>query len=247
MRAASRLSTRLTIHLVPALPLPPAQTAASTCTSSPRPTPDEPRSTQPTVTLSLLLSYYPSSTMAFLCCCSSFTRSQMPDLSLSLLSSSNTFLIGLIVDKDTRKPVYSIDTVESITSVVRQTAPTTPHRARESRTRSHTPAPPSQSLVASVQWPERSPHIVPLHPGVPRSSTLVNPTRDEDGVRLHFDDGSVIPLLRFLKRRSQALYVRFAFVSPSPSVSIGDTWADHWPKPFPHIYVIPISTLRFHI
>jgi hypothetical protein len=150
--------------------------------------------------------------MAFLCCCSSsFTRSQMPDLSLSLVSLSNSFLIGLIVDNSTRKPVYSIHTDESLTSIMRQAAPTTAHRGRESRTRSHTTTPPSQSLVASVQWPERSPHIVPLHPGAPRSTTKVDPTRDEDGVRVHFDDGSVTPLLRFLKRRTQALYVLPSF------------------------------------
>ena len=149
--------------------------------------------------------------MAFLCCCSSFSRSQMPDLSLSLVSSSSTFLIGLIVDKDTRKPLYSIDTVESLTSILRQTVPTTAHRgrARDNRARSHTESPPPQSLVASVQWPERSPHIVPLRPGALRSTTVANPTRDEDGVRIHLDDGSVTPLPRFLKRRSQALYVPF--------------------------------------
>lgn len=147
--------------------------------------------------------------MAFLCCCMSLSRSQMPDLSLSLVSSSDTFLNALIVDKDTRKPVYSIDTVESLTSIVRRTPPIPAHRGREHRTCAHIASSTSQSLVASVQWPERSPHIVPLRPGAPQSSKLVNPTRDEDSVRVHLDDGSVIPLPRFLKRRSQALYVMF--------------------------------------
>jgi hypothetical protein len=162
--------------------------------------------------------------MAFLCCCSSFARSQkMPDLSLSLVSSSNSFLNALIVDKDSRKPVYSIDTVESLTTIMRQTAPTAAHRGREPRTRSHTGSPPSQSLVASVQWPERSPHIVPLRAGPPQSGTIVNPTRDEDAVRVHLDDGSATPLPRFLKRRSQALYVLSSFrpLAPFPSVALG--------------------------
>jgi len=154
----------------------------------------------------------------------------MPDLSLSLVPLSNSFLIGLLVDKDSRKPVYSIDTVESLTSIMRQAAPTTAHRGRESRTRSsHTTPPPAQSLVASIQWPERSPHIVPLHPGAPPSSTITNPIRDEDSVRVHLDDGSVTPLLRFLKRRTQALYVLpwFHPLAPFPSVT---PWADHCPK-----------------
>ena len=170
----------------------------------------------------------------------------MPDLSLSLVSSSNTFLNGALVDSETRKAVYTIDTLESRTAITRQTAPTAAHRGRDARTRtrarSHTGAGGAsahheRALVASVQWPERSPHIVPLRPGAPRARAAPTPQRrrDEDSARVHLDDGSVLPLPRFLKRRSQALYVSFPFrpfvFLSSFSVPIGvglGCWADHF-------------------
>ena len=173
--------------------------------------------------------------MAFLCCCSPFSRARMPDLSLSLVSPSNTFLNGIIVDSESRKAIYSIDTVESRTAIVRQTAPTAAHPGRASRARSHT----GSGLVASVQWPERSPHIVPRRPGAPQtgaSGPAADPRRgDEDSARVYLDDGSLTPLPRFLKRRSQALYVPLSFrPSFACSVSIGDGCADHLRKTVPH-------------
>ena len=208
LRARSHVEFRPTARSLPALPACLRKPQRLLVLERPRPTTTNYARRSPQLPQ---LPYY-LTIMAFLCCCSSFTRSQMPDLSLSLVSLSNTFLIGQILDTDSRKPVYSIDTVESLTSILRHTSPTTAQhrgRARENRTRSHIASPPSQSLVASVQWPERSPHIVPLRPrpGAPRSNTAANPTRDEDGVHVHLDDGSVTPLPRFLRRRSQALYV----------------------------------------
>ena len=167
-----------------------------------------------------LLSREISRTMAVLCCCLPFRRAQMPDLALSLVSSANTFLNGTLVDRETRKAVYTIDTLESRTAITRQTAPTAAHRGRDARTRarSHTGAGGAsahheRALVASVQWPERSPHIVPLRPGAPRTRSAPTPQRrrDQDSARVHLDDGTVLPLPRFLKRRSQALYVSFPF------------------------------------
>jgi hypothetical protein len=192
--------------------------------------------------------------MAFLCCCTSFARSAMPDLSLSLVSSSNTFLNGLVVDTDTRKPVYSIDTVESLTSITRKTAPTAARRG--SRAPSHTGSGASLIPVASVQWPERSPHIVPLRPGAPRITTSVNPKRDQDGVRVYFNDGSVAPLPRFLKRRSQALYVDlfapFASVTtllitnPSPLCPVYSIYVTLNTDVSPHIYIYKHSAGTCH-
>lgn len=163
--------------------------------------------------------------MALLCCCLPFRRAQMPDLELSLVSASNTFLNGTLVDSATRRPVYAVATLESRTAI-------TAHRGRDARTRaarSHTGAAPAQALVASVQWPARSPHIVPLRPGAPRARAAPTPRRDEDSARVHLDDGSVLLLPRFLKRRSQALCVSRSLSSfrrsPFPSVSV---WADHF-------------------
>lgn len=105
--------------------------------------------------------------MSLLCCFSSMA-SNGPDISLTLDSSATSFLNGQLLD-DTRNPLYTIETVESVTRITS----TQVQRDRRRGTRAVT------NTVASIQWPQRHTFVSNKKCGVnmlPDASVTMNGT-----------------------------------------------------------------------